>query len=99
MKDEGGQAEHREVQDKAGAAGLLEEHEEPDQQINKADQIDVEIARRPVLDRVQIVEVRDVKTRLLRKRRPFDAIMQMPADTRLFEINLNVRGRNELFIA
>ena len=91
MKDESRETERREVQDERRARALFENHEQADEEIDEPDQVYVEIARVPVSESIQIVEVCVVETRLCRKRGTLDQVGQMSADARLFEIDLNFR--------
>ena len=82
----------REVKSKWRAATLFEKNEETDEQIDQANQVDVEIAGRPLVNRIQIVRGRRSKTTLGWIRRPLDQVVKVAADARLIEIYLNVSG-------
>src|SRR6266571_8897759 len=89
MKDKCSQAQPGEVRHERRAPALLENYEQADEEIDDADQVDVKIARRQIVNRAQVVEVGVIVTSLRRIRRPFDQVMNLATDTRLIEIQLN----------
>ena len=56
MADEGDEAERREVQGEGRAPALLEEDEEPYEQVYDADEVDEDAGRRPDGRGLQVVE-------------------------------------------
>ena len=96
-KYESGQTECRKVKHVRRAAALFEEHEETDAQENDADEIDVQHARRPLVNRAELVEVGPVSAHVGRVGRPLHQVMQAAADACLFEINLDVACGSNLF--
>src|SRR5690242_21829338 len=87
VKDESRQTQRREMQDKRRAATLLEQDEETDQQIRETDQVDVDDAWRPAVNRAQVVEVGPVVLCLGRIGRTLHSIVQLTAYARLVQID------------
>src|SRR5436305_14811952 len=98
MEDEGDEAERREVQRERRAPALLEEDEEADEQIDDADQVDVDVVSRQRRRRSQVVEIDVVEARLRRVRWSLNFVADMAPDTGLFQEDLNVVGRDDLLI-
>jgi hypothetical protein len=96
VEDEGDEAERREVEREGRAPALLEEDEEPDEQVDDADEVEVEVARgeRPL--RRQIFEVDPVEARIRRVRRALDEIPDAAADARHLQVVLNVVSGGDL---
>ena len=78
-------------------SSLFENHEQANQQKDQSDQIDVNVSRRPILNRIQVVEVGVVIPSFWRKRRTLDQVMNLSTNLRLIEVNLNVFGAPNLF--
>src|SRR6266567_4224262 len=96
MKDKCSQAQPGEVRHERRAPALLENYEQADEEIDDADQVEVKIARRQIVNRAQVVEVGVIVTSLRRIRRPFDQVMNLTdwssgthQQTGLIQIQLN----------
>ena len=98
MEREGDEAERREVQGEGRAPALPEEDVEADEQVDDAYQVDVDVVRGERLRRRQVVEVDVVEARLLRVRRSLDEVAYASADACLFQVVLNVVGRDDLLV-
>src|SRR5687767_9246491 len=84
------QADRREVECVWRPSALLEKYKEADEQINDADQVDVQDARRPLMNPADAVEVGPIFLRFRSVRRPLHQVMQLAVDPCLLEINLHV---------
>jgi hypothetical protein len=65
------------VQCKGCSATLFEEHKEADEEEDHADEIDVNIAGRPFVDCVEVIEIGVVQAAVFRIRRPFDQVVNL----------------------
>src|SRR5207244_5478744 len=59
------------------AATLLEDHEQANAEIDQTDQIEVQIARGPIRNRSQVIEIGIVVTGFRREGRTFDKVMNL----------------------
>ena len=96
VKDIRRETERGKVQHERRAATLLEDHEQANAEIDQTDQIEVQIARGPIRNRSQVIEIGIVVTGFRGKGRTFDKVMNLAADPRLLEIDLDVPGRTDL---
>ena len=92
MKDESREAQRGEMEHKRRASALFEKNKETNDQINDADQIDVEISRLPLVKISEVIEVGPVGAGFV-VRRSFHEVVQLAVDTSLIEIDLNVAGK------
>ena len=97
VKDESGKTQCREVQYIWRAAALLKQNEEADEEIHDADQIDVDSARIPFVNRFEPVEICVVKAGFRRVRRALHQIMNLAADLNPFKIYLYVSRSDDGF--
>ena len=97
VKDIRRETERGKVQHERRAATLLEDHEQAHAEIDQTDQIEVQIARGPIRNRSQVIEISIVVTGFRREGRTFDKVMNLAADARLLEVDLDVPGRTDLF--
>src|SRR6267143_2001159 len=97
MENESGEAKRGEVQHKRRTSALFENHEQPDTEVNQADQVYVEVACRPILDRSQVIEVGIIVTRFRRVGGPLDKVMNFSTDSGVVEVDLDVFGVGDLF--
>ncbi len=98
MEDEGDEAERREVHHEGRAPALFEEDVEADEQVDDADQVDVDVARGPAALGHDVFEVGVVEARLFGMRRALDEVAYVPGGLRVFEEDLHVGGALDLHV-
>jgi len=74
---------------------LFEKYKEADEEINDADQVDVQNTWRPLVDPGNAVEVGPVFPGFGRIRRPLYQVVQLAGDARLLEIHVDVSSSSE----
>jgi hypothetical protein len=85
------QTKRREMQDEWRATALLEDDKQANAEVNQSDEVDVKVTWRGGLNGAQIVEVGIVETHLSRKRRTFNQVVDLAADSLSLEIHLHAR--------
>ena len=96
MKNKSRQTERGKVECEWCSSALFEENKEPDKQINQPDEIDVEISRRPLVNCVEMIEIGVIVATLFGIRGPLDQVVDVAADSRLVQIDLNVFRMRQL---
>src|SRR2546430_1860763 len=97
MKYKRREAQPGKVQHERRATALLENYEQSDEEINDADQVDVEIECGQIVNRTEVVEVGVIVTSLCRIRRPFNQVVNFAAAARLIQIQLNLFSAGDFF--
>ena len=78
------------MQDEGRSSTLLKDYEQANEQIDKADQVDVETTRRPIRDCPQMIDVCVIGSGLYRVRGTFDQVMNLSTNAGLVQIYLNI---------
>ena len=95
VKDKSRKTQRRKVENIRRPTALLEENEEPDDQIYDTDEVYVDSTRRPLMNSSQVRQVSVVEPSFRGKRRAFHQVMHFAAGPYLIQVDLNVPGAND----
>ena len=89
MEDKCRETQSRKVKRVRRTAALFEEHEETDEQVDHADEVDVDHSRRPLMEGAKVGKIGPI-SRISRIARALHQVVQLTVHARLIQINLHI---------